>query len=216
MRAHRVDNVRRHMHVARHRIGEAQHGALRGVEAIRVFPLGERLQLRLADALLQRQRRMLVGLVLRAVDDGHPHDHQLAQRARQVQVLPNGGQVRQPALGQRRAVQQHLVQVQHAAALRHDLLDQRPRFGRTGVGVGQSCHRASFVAMPATIPCSPAPRRPRPSLACLKSRRRGGMVSRRLVVESAFRFFVAVIFTSLMSTSPSVLQGRSFCDGDRS
>jgi len=54
---------------------------------------------------------------------------------------PHGGHEAQPALGQRRAVQQHLVEVQNAAALGDDAIGQRLR-GRVGQArVGYVGHR---------------------------------------------------------------------------
>src|SRR3546814_9259689 len=49
--------------------------------------------------------------------------------ARQRAELADGSQVVQPAAGHGGAVQQHLVQGQHTAALGDDALDQRLGFG---------------------------------------------------------------------------------------
>ena len=97
-------------------------------------------------ATLLGDGRVLVGLVGRVVEQCHAHDDQLAHVARQLGLLADGRQVVQPALGHRGAVQQHLVQVQDAAALGGDALGQRARGGAGAVGVGDTGHGIrSFV-----------------------------------------------------------------------
>src|SRR5690606_27492171 len=83
---------------------------------------------------------VLVGLVGRAVQDGDAHDDQLAQIAGQRIVVTDAGQVREPAARDGRAVQQHLVQMQHAAALGDDLFHQGGGIGGGKIGVRQAGH----------------------------------------------------------------------------
>ena len=52
--------------------------------------------------------------------------------------------VSQP-VGDRRAVQQHLVEVQHAAAAGDDALDERLQRGRAEIGIRKSGHRRLLV-----------------------------------------------------------------------
>jgi hypothetical protein len=85
---------------------------------------------------------MLVGLIRSAVEMGDAHDDQFADIGRQSAFLADGGEIGEPALGDRRAVQQHLVEVQHAAALGDDPVDELPGFGAAQVGVGDAGHRS--------------------------------------------------------------------------
>src|SRR5690606_11842438 len=140
---HRRKHLGRHLDLAGHGIRVGQHRALALAEQIRFLPLVQRIELGLGDAFLERDRRMLVGFVGRAVEHGHPHDDQFAQIPRQRRLLADRGQVVEPAAGHRRAVQQHLVQMQHAAALGDDAIDQGLGLGVLQIGVRNAGHADS-------------------------------------------------------------------------
>jgi hypothetical protein len=88
----------------------------------------------------QRDGRMLVGLITCAIEMRDAHDHHLAQIARQRALLPDRGEVGQPALGDGRAVQQHAVEMQQRAALGDDTLGDALALGRVGFSVGKAGH----------------------------------------------------------------------------
>lgn len=126
------------VHLAGHLLGQGEHAPFLVAEPARGLPIGQVVDLRLADAFLERDGDVLVGLVWGAVDLRDAHDHQFAQRAAQAGLLAHRREVVEPALGDGRTVQQHLVQVQDAAAFRDDALDQRARLLAAEIGVRDS------------------------------------------------------------------------------
>ncbi|MNT12354.1 hypothetical protein D3C72_1472790 [compost metagenome] len=86
---------------------------------------------------------MLIGFVGRAVKGSDTHDDQFAHVAGQGTELPNGSQVVQPAAGDCGAVQQHLVQMKHAAPFGNDAVHQGTCFGMRQIGVGKTGHGRS-------------------------------------------------------------------------
>src|SRR5215217_5636671 len=154
-RADRGEDLVRHADVARHRVRIGKHGALPRIEQIRALPVRQCVELRLRQALPQRDRRVLFGLVGGAVDDRDAHDDELAQVARQRALLTDRREAGEPAGGDRRAVQQHPVEMQHAAALGRDAPDDVLDLGPIRIGVRDAGHvilrqRVAAVRPPST------------------------------------------------------------------
>ena len=116
MRAQRVEQRLRHLHLQRHRVGIGQHVALARVEQRRALPVAHRVHLGLRQALGQRHRRVLAEFVGRAVKYRHAQDDQFAQRAIEQRLAADRAHQAVPAPRQRRAVQQLAVQVEQRAA----------------------------------------------------------------------------------------------------
>ena len=83
---------------------------------------------------------MLVGLIARAIDKGDAHDHHFADRAIEFAFLANGGEVSQPAFRDRRAIEQHFIEVHQRAAFADNALGNGLALGRIGLGVGNTGH----------------------------------------------------------------------------
>ena len=84
---------------------------------------------------------MRLELVLRGVQHGDAHDHKLPHPRREAGLLPDRGEESEPALGDRRAVEQHPVEVEDLpAALGLDARGERGDVGPFGVGVGDAGH----------------------------------------------------------------------------
>jgi hypothetical protein len=102
--------------------------------------------LRFAHAFLARNRDVKVTLVVSAVDHRDADDHELAVLSGERRLVPDGGQEIEPALRDRRAVEQHAINVGYlAVALRADLGRERRDFlVRRFIGVADAGH-AGFL-----------------------------------------------------------------------
>jgi hypothetical protein len=152
------------MDLAGHGIAIGQNRLLGGVEQAGAFPVRQDVHLGLGQPFLERDRGMLLGLVGRAVQVGDLHDDQFPERPGERALMPDGGQVPQPAFGDRAAVQQHGVEVQYAAALADDAVRQLLGFGLVRVGVGHA-GQGRFLLKPDPPFCRRLPRQPAPSRA---------------------------------------------------
>jgi HAMP domain-containing protein len=137
-------------HVAGHLVGQRQGRTLGRVEAHRVERGRERLshrrELRLGAAGLHEQRRMVAPFVLGAVEHGHHAHRQLLELRRQREFASHRTHHAVPPHRDRRAVQQHAVEVeQRAAAARADRFDDLARLDDVAGNVGNPCHRRSRV-----------------------------------------------------------------------
>src|SRR5215472_10831594 len=130
MPPHALEDGVGHAYAARHGVGVGEHRALASVEPLRQRPPRDRVDLLLAQALLEREREVRAVFVIGAVEQRDPQDGELAVAAAQLGLLADRGEELEPALGDWRAVEQRLVQVQElAAALGLDGRDELRELG---------------------------------------------------------------------------------------
>src|SRR6185295_17155765 len=114
---------------------------LGGVKGLRALPIAQRVDLLPARAFLQGEGDVGLVFIVRDVDDRYAQDSELAIAPRQLALLAHRGEKRQPAVCDRRAVEQHAIQVGHLAALLADPLGKRLDFVvAVFVGVGYPRH----------------------------------------------------------------------------
>ena len=82
--------------------------------------MGEFVGIRLRHACLEGVRYVGIELVWRVVEDRNAQDRQFAQRCRHAAAIANRGEHLFPAMRERWAVEQHLVQRRDAPALGDD------------------------------------------------------------------------------------------------
>ena len=141
--AHRREHLVGHRDVERHGVGERERGALGRAEQLRLVPLRQRRALLDRDAVGEGElRHMLVEHVVDAVEMGDADDDDLAQPAAQPRLPAHGADMIEPGFGERRAVQEELVDVEERArAAGANLGDQRGEFGmRVGFDQGNPGH----------------------------------------------------------------------------
>src|SRR3954469_18421288 len=147
--SHPVDGGLFRLHVARHLHRELEGGQLGGLEelGVRLEPL-DGGELFLGASGLEELRLVLDPLVVGLVEDRDAHDGDLAQVARERELVADGREHAVPALGEVGAVQEHAVEVEQLAArpARFDGLDQFfwlrlvvGQVGNAGLGCGGVC-----------------------------------------------------------------------------
>src|SRR5262249_43884248 len=106
--------------VARHLVGESERGQLRLVEVLAVLERSggilEGGELLLGAARLEELTLVLEPFVLGVVEHADGHDRDLAELAGQAELLADGPEHGVPGLSERRAVQEHPIEVEQLAA----------------------------------------------------------------------------------------------------
>src|SRR5262245_30068317 len=120
-----------HRDIAGHGIGIGEHGALARAEEFGSTPVRERVAFLERKPVGERQgRHVLAQDVLRAGEMTHADDHDLAQSAGKRRLPSHGIGVIEPALGERRAVEQHAINIdQSAASAGAKFFDEPSEFG---------------------------------------------------------------------------------------